>query len=427
LYKERALIEPEEPAPKRVSVDTDADMFRLLVSSVRDYAIFMLDPAGNVLTWNEGAARIKGYTEAEIVGTHFSAFYAEEDVRAGKPDWELVVAADSGRFEDEGWRVRKDGTTFWANVVITALRDSKGELRGFGKVTRDLTIRRQAELDRLDYERTQSESARQQAVRLAELEAVKTEFLNVASHELRGPLAIARGYMSMLSDGTMTPEQFAEMAPLIESQLLQIEILVQKMLETARLEYGQLALARRDVNVTELARDAIENIELRISSSHRLVSDFPQDVPIIVVGDPERLRSAVLNLLDNAVKYSPDGGTIHIKVASRRGRAFVSVADEGVGIGAEGLARIFERFVRLEHPATMNVAGTGLGLCLAREVARHHGGDILVESSPGRGSRFTLSIPLNAAGGIVSGGRPAEVGGGRLREGGSLGPSSPAT
>jgi PAS domain S-box-containing protein len=370
-------------------------MFRLLVTSVGDYAIFMLDPNGHVASWNEGAFRIKGYSEEEILGAHFSKFYSEQDVRAGKPDWELVVAADSGHFEDEGWRVRKDGTAFWANVVITAMRDAKGELRGFAKVTRDLTARRQLELERLSRERAEAETARQHAARLAELERAKTEFLNLASHELRGPLAVARGYVSMLTDRTLTPEEFADVAPIIEIQLAQMESLVKGMLETARLQYDQLNLTRQDVNLTELVLWQVEKTKGRVGAQHQIVTEVDQDVPIRAVGDGDRLGSVVLNLLDNALKYSPAGGTIRVKVASRRGRAFVSVADEGVGIDSEDLERVFDRFVRLEHPATMNVGGTGLGLYLAREIARRHGGDILVESSPSKGSRFTLSIPVD--------------------------------
>ena len=132
-------------------------MFQLLVSSVQDYAIFMLDPWGRIASWNEGAARIKGYAAQEIIGQHFSVFYPERDVSAGKPEWELIVAADTGRYEDEGWRVRKDGNQFWANVVITALRDESGNLKGFGKVTRDLTSRRRAELERVERERKEAD------------------------------------------------------------------------------------------------------------------------------------------------------------------------------------------------------------------------------------------------------------------------------
>src|SRR5207249_4509621 len=179
------------------------DQFALFISSVVDYAIFMLDPAGVIVTWNEGAQRIKGYRADEVIGRHFSIFYPAEDARNRKPDWELEVAKREGRYEEEGWRIRKDGSRFWASVVITALRDDTGRLRGFGKVTRDLTERRKAD-ERRNAERDAEEARlRQHADRMAELEQTKTEFLNLASHELRGPLAVLRGYNSMLQEGSI--------------------------------------------------------------------------------------------------------------------------------------------------------------------------------------------------------------------------------
>ena len=365
--------------------------FRLLVESVLDYGIFMLDPEGRVASWNAGAERIKGWTAGEIIGRHFSIFYPREAKESGWPQHELSVATREGRFEDEGWRIRKDGTRFWANVVITAMFDHEGVLRGFAKVTRDLTMRRQAELERLDRERREADAARLYASRLAELERAKTEFLNLASHELRGPLAVARGYISMVADGSLEPVRLTELAPIIEGKLAQMEGLVQKMLETARLDYDQLMMAVQETDLSELVREQLEALRPVLPSAHRLTADIAPG--IVAHADRDRLRSVVRNLLDNALKYSPEGGEVRVKVAERAGRAFISVADEGIGIDPEDLERIFDRFTRLEHPDTMNVGGTGLGLYLSREIARRHGGDILVESLPGSGSRFTMSIP----------------------------------
>ncbi len=388
------MAEPVEPALQLPPDREESDLFRLLVSSVQDYAIFLLDPTGRISSWNEGAARIKGYSAQEIIGKHFSVFYAADDVSAGKPDWELVVAADVGRFEDEGWRVRKDGSRFWANVVITALRDSTGGLRGFGKVTRDLTLRRQAEIDRLERERREADVLRSHAARLAELEKAKADFLNLASHELRGPLAVARGYVSMVIDGSLQPAQFLEVAPIVQWKLAQMEGLVGKMLETARLDYDHLHLSIGDVNLPDLARQQVEKASLLLTPAHRMTVDYGSDPELMVRGDRDRLASVVWNLLENAIKYSPEGGAVHVLVTHRMGRAFVSIADTGIGIEQEDFPRLFTRFTRLEHPATTSVGGTGLGLFLSREIARRHSGDILVESTPGKGSRFTLSLPL---------------------------------
>src|SRR5256885_10346906 len=221
------------------------DQFALLVSGVVDYAIFMLDPAGRIVTWNEGAQRIKGYQAEEIIGRHFSVFYPTADTRIRKPDWELEVAKRDGRYEEEGWRIRKDGSRFWANVVITALRDETGRLRGFGKVTRDLTDRKARE-DARNAEHAREEARlRAHANRMAELEQTKTEFLNIASHELRGPLTVIRGYNSMLQDGAIPTEQIPALARLLESKLAQMDRLVEQMLETARLEHDTFDVFRQ--------------------------------------------------------------------------------------------------------------------------------------------------------------------------------------
>src|SRR5438874_420469 len=171
----------------------------------------MLDATGKIVTWNEGAERIKGYTADEIIGRHFSIFYPPEDARSRKPDWELEVAKREGRYEEEGWRLRKDGTRFWANVVITALRDESGKLRGFGKVTRDLTERRRQENARDAEREREAARLRAHADRMAELERTKAHFLNLASHELRGPLTVVRGYNSMMQDGSIPPEHIPKL------------------------------------------------------------------------------------------------------------------------------------------------------------------------------------------------------------------------
>lgn len=210
-----------------------------MVSKLVDHGIFMLDPAGNVVTWNEGAQRIEGYSADEILGRHFSVFHPEAEVKARKPERELELASRDGRYEEEGWRIRKDGCRFWASVVVTALRDDKGELRGYAKVTRDLTERHIQELEREATREREAEQLRLHAGRTAELDRAKSESLNVASHELRGPLAVVRGYNSMLEDGSITGGRVREVARLIEAKLKEIDALVEQMVETTRLEIGE--------------------------------------------------------------------------------------------------------------------------------------------------------------------------------------------
>jgi len=398
--EERKQAAPAEllnlnPRLKRVPVtgwDTE-EMFRLLVSGVKDYAIFMLDTEGHIVTWNQGAERIKGYRANEIIGSHFSVFYPEEEARSVKPQWELVVAAAEGRIEMEGIRVRKDGSTFYANVIITALRDETGRLRGYAKVTRDISQRKRQEELRMEQQRAEAEQLREHASRMARLESSNTEFLNLASHELRGPLVVARGYFSLLEDGSLSPDQFLEVAPLVSAKLAQMEVLVRQLLETARLESDQLELTREFVDLGQIVDEQVKVIRPLLTGQHVLDVSLPEE-EILVFADRIRLGAVILNLLDNAVKYSPDGGLVQVLVTVGGDRGFVSVRDHGLGIRAEDQTRLFTRFGRIDNPEARHIGGTGLGLYLSREIARRHDGDILVESEPGEGSRFTLSLPL---------------------------------
>ncbi|TMC81103.1 MAG: PAS domain S-box protein [Chloroflexi bacterium] len=367
------------------------DQFALLVSSVVDYGIFMLDPSGVVVTWNEGAQRIKGYAATEIIGRHFSVFYPAEEIRNRKPDWELEVARREGRYEEEGWRIRKDGTRFWANVIITALRDESGRLRGFGKVTRDLTEPRAQEIQRnLDREK-EALQLRAHAERMAELERTKTHFLNLASHELRGPLTVVRGYNSMLADGSIPPDQVPAVSRMLEIKLAQMERLIEQMLDTARLEEESNEPSRETFDLRFVAQEQID-VFRPLSGGHVLVLDGG-DGKVLVSGDRLRIAMIVANLLDNALKYSPQGGEVQCRVGVRDGHAFISVRDVGLGIAPEHISRLFMRFGRLPTDENVTIPGTGLGLFLCKEIAARHGGDITVVSVPGMGSEFTLTLP----------------------------------
>jgi len=367
------------------------DQFSLLVSSVVDYAIFVLDPSGTIVTWNEGAQRIKGYTADEIIGRHFSIFYSKEEIRNRKPEWELEVAKREGRYEEEGWRVRKDGTRFWASVVITALREESGRLRGFGKVTRDLTERHEAEQRRNAEREADAARLREHADRMAELERTKTQFLNLASHELRGPLTVIRGYSSMLEDGTIPPDQVPPVARLLEAKLAQMDLLIEQMLETARLEHDSLELYREKFDLRWVAQEQVDVFRPLAQGHHVMIDAAHQS--LLVEGDRSRVGTIVANFMDNALKYSPHGGEICCATGRRGANVFVSVRDQGIGIAPEHMPRLFTRFGRLPTEQYLSIAGTGLGLFLCKEIAVRHGGDITVSSRPGAGSEFTLTLP----------------------------------
>jgi PAS domain S-box-containing protein len=379
-------IDPDEQLIDRRAPPAD-EAFRLLVSGVREYAIYMLDPTGVIVTWNDGARWIKGYEEHEIIGKHFSVFFEQADVDAGKPEWELAVAERDGQLEDEGWRVRRDGTRFWANVIITALRDDSGLLRGFGKVIRDLTDRQGAAEQRREAERL-----RENAEQLSHLERAKSAFLNVASHELRKPLTVLGGYLSMFEDGTLSADKLQSIVPVLSREVRQMVFLVDRMLETARLEADRFELRPELLDVGALVEGVVDGYRQFVRPQHSLLLLLPEE-RIDAYADRRLLETAVSNLIDNAIKYSPDGGPVSCEVARRRRRVLISVEDRGLGIPEEAMGDLFSRFGRIVTTENAHIDGTGLGLHLARRIARLHGGNILVRSREGHGSRFTLAIP----------------------------------
>jgi PAS domain S-box-containing protein len=362
------------------------ERFRLLVQGVKDYAIFMLDPQGCVASWNEGAQRIKGYTADEIIGRHFSEFYPVEDVAAGKPPWELDVAIREGKYEEEGWRVRKDGSFFWANVLITPVRDATGQLVGFTKVTRDLTERRAAQ-----------ERAIADARRLAAVEAAnrtKSEFLAAMSHELRTPINATMGYADLikLGIGGEISEQHRDYLARIRSSQEHLLRIISDLLNYSRIEAGQIQYDITAVPVHEVAAAVVPMIQPQaVAKEIALTVACPEDV--IARADRARTEQVVLNLLSNAVKFTPTGGRVEVGCVTNRSQALITIRDNGPGIALDKQAAIFEPFVQLGRSLTSGHEGTGLGLAISRDLARAMGGDLTVKSSPGKGSTFIIALP----------------------------------
>jgi PAS domain S-box-containing protein len=361
--------------------------FRLLVQSAKDYAIFMLDPTGRVISWNEGAQRINGYAASEIIGRHFSTFYPAEDIAAGKPPWELREALKHGRLEDEGWRLRKDGSLFWANVIITPMRDDEGKVLGFAKVTRDLTERRRSEELRLA-----------DARRLAEVEAMnraKSEFLTALSHELRTPLNAIGGYTDLLLHeirGPLTEAQRLDLGRIRQSQH-HLLALINDLLNFARVEGGHVEY-RFDAVAMRTVLEAIAAMAGPLASEKNLafeVMDCPDDAS--VWADGPRVQQILLNLVTNAVKFTPQGGRVSMTCSVVGDQVVVSVLDTGPGIPEDKWESIFEPFVQLGRSLTSAHEGVGLGLAISRELARAMGGDLKLSSHLGQGSTFTLILP----------------------------------
>ncbi|HLB08250.1 MAG TPA: PAS domain S-box protein [Gemmatimonadaceae bacterium] len=361
--------------------------FRLLVQSVKDYAIFMLDPHGIVATWNEGAKAIKGYEDYEIIGRHFSTFYSAEDVANGKPAWELREAAAKGRLEDEGWRYRKDGTQLWANVVITAVRNPAGELIGFSKVTRDLTERRAAQ------ERAISDTRRVAEAEVAN--RAKSEFLAAMSHELRTPLNAIGGYAELLEmgiGGSITEQQQGYLARIRGSQQHLLGI-ISDLLNYSRIEAGQVTY-----DLTVVPIQSVMDTVLPLLGPQSLAKDIALTseacpIDLEAIADKTKTEQIVLNLLSNAVKFTPDGGRVTVRCAGDGDRVRISVEDTGPGIPLDKHGAIFEPFVQLGRTRTSQHEGTGLGLAISRDLARAMGGDITIDSTVGVGSTLTLTLP----------------------------------
>jgi PAS domain S-box-containing protein len=406
------------------------ERFRLLVEGVKDYAIFMLDPEGKVTTWNEGAERINGYRANEIIGQHFSRFYPTQDVLAHKPERELEIAKRTGKYEEEGWRVRKDGTTFWSAVLITALRNKAGELVGFGKVTRDLTERRAAEQRALEAaQRVAAEEAARQTAELREKELsdlaaqlraqteelevrrheaetsrqraddanrAKSQFLAAMSHELRTPLNAIGGYAELLRmglSGPVSPQQVEQLDRIKRSQEHLLGI-INDILNFSKAEAGQVTYELGPVSM----KDVVESVGQMILPQAKLKGvqlEFGRcDPGVRAYADRSKVEQVVLNLLSNAVKFTPHGGTITLACdGSVPDHVTITVKDTGCGIPQDFLEKIFEPFVQVGRTLKANREGAGLGLAISRDLARGMGGDLNVSSTLDVGSTFTVTLP----------------------------------
>jgi PAS domain S-box-containing protein len=375
----RTPVEPREAAA------TSDERFRLLVESVTDYAIFMLDPRGNVATWNLGAQRIKGYLANEIIGKHFSIFYSPEEVAAGKTDHELEAAASTGRFEDEGWRIRKDGTRFWANVVITALRNPDGALVGFGKVTRDLTERREAEETQrvLAAERAKLEEK-------SRIQEFQERFMAILGHDLRNPLAsidMGAGILRHLSRDPATIRILDRM----HSSTRRMSRMIEQILDLTRTRLASgLQLDPKPMDLRDLIAHIVD--ELRIVHPSRTIDLRSGRLP--GVWDWDRLEQVFSNLIGNALVYGDPAMPVTIDGRDDGGLVSVDVHNDGPPIPDELQPTIFSPFRRGERDSrTSKTAGLGLGLYISREVTIAHGGRIDLRSSVTEGTTFRVTLP----------------------------------
>ncbi|HYE99038.1 MAG TPA: ATP-binding protein, partial [Planctomycetota bacterium] len=367
------------------------ERFRLLVDGVEDYAIFMLDPEGHVVTWNSGCERIKGYSADEILGQSYASFFTPEAVAEGRPTANLQHALATGKTVDQGWRIRKDGTRFWADVVLTPMFEDDGRLRGFAKVVRDLTEQKEAqdEIQRLNAElerRLQSCVENFQSV-IQELDS----FAYTVAHDLRAPLRAMSGFSQALVDdysGRTLDPAGQDYARRIREAANRLDGLIQDLLNFSRMSRHEVSL--KEVDATSVVDRVLQSLEPNLRE-RRAAIDVERPLPV-VLGNETLLAQAVTNLLTNAVKFVPPDVPPRVRIFAERadGRVRLVVEDNGIGIPKEHHPKLFRVFERLHK--TEEYPGTGIGLAIVKRAAERQDGQVGFTSRPGEGSRFWIDL-----------------------------------
>jgi PAS domain S-box-containing protein len=346
------------------------EKLRILVENIKDYAIFLLDNHGYITTWNSGAEQIKQYKSSEIIGQHFSIFYTEEAKQRNHPQEELKLALKNGRYEEEGWRVKKDGSLFWANVIITPIFDDEGLLVGFGKVTRDLSERKK-------------------------IENLKNEFISVVSHELRTPLTSVRGSLSLIleSDLTTFSEKNIHLLRIANNNCDRLARLVDDVLDIEKLQEGHLVFHFNELNLKPLIQEAVRLNELFSAKYNvQVVSYAIKDA--YVYADEDRLMQVLTNLLSNAVKFSSEGSLVEVTMGKNTKYVSIFVRNRGEGIPAKYKQQVFERFFQVDSTSARKKEGSGLGLAISKEIVERHKGAINYYSIINKKTTFYFRIPL---------------------------------
>ena len=378
--KDRSAI----PTDEQLKLRATEQQFRLLVESVEEYAIYMLDPEGNVATWNSGARKMKGYSADEIIGKNFACFYMPDEVAAGKPLWNLKEAEKKGHVRDQGIRVRKDGSVFTAEVLLSAVRDEAGNIRGFSKVTRDLT------------EQIRARSAEAARAAAEKANKAKDEFLAALSHELRTPLTPALAAASYLADHSdKLPSEFGEDLDTIRRNIQLEARLIDDLLDLTRISRGKIELRFNRVDAHAVIREALDIAREDIAEKSLRVSTAFDAKNHHVWADRIRIEQVFWNLINNAVKFTPDKGRIEIRTSNDARNHFeFEITDSGIGIETDRQPSLFKPFEQADASVTRQFGGLGLGLAISKHVVDLHDGVIAVRSR-GRGHGTTFKVQLD--------------------------------
>ena len=373
----------DDRSPKSALRQTE-EQFHILVDSVEQYAIYMLDSTGTVMTWNSGAERIKQYNAEEIIGKNFACFYTAEDVAAEKPQRNLREAARRGHIRDQGPRVRKDGSIFQAEIVLTVLRDRSGNVRGYSKVTRDIT------------DQIRSREFEAEKIAAEKASKAKDDFLAALSHELRTPLTPALAAANYLaSNASKLPSEFVEDLKIIKRNVRLQARLIDDLLDLTRITRGKLQLHLEPVDANAVVREAIEIANSAILSKKLKVSAELDAEKHHIRADSIRLQQIFWNLINNAVKFTPPGGQIAIRTYNvNSGHFRFEITDNGIGIERERLTSIFTPFEQADPTVSRQFGGLGLGLAISRHLIDLHHGRIEAESR-GRSFGTTFKITLD--------------------------------
>jgi PAS domain S-box-containing protein len=355
--------------------------FRMLVSGVTDYALYMLDPKGNIVSWNAGGERIKGYTPGEIIGQHFSRFYTPEDRTDGKPARALSIAETTGRYDEEGWRVRKDGSFFWASVVIDPIRDDDGKLIGFAKITRDITERREAQIKLEKMQRQLAEAQKMDAL---------GQLTGGVAHDFNNILMIVSGHLQTLKRSMSDDPKVRRAVQAIEHATDRGATLTNQLLTFSRRQQ----VNPEQVDLAKLIHSVRDVLDSGLGRDVKLAVDIlPQAWPVVV--DAAEFETALVNLVINARDAMPAGGTVQVSVRNVQcpepngDYVAITVADTGIGIAKDVIAKIFDPFFTTKPMGK----GTGLGLSQVHGFVHQAGGTVKVESELGKGTCITMLLP----------------------------------